>query len=100
MSCDWNKCNKEARWEVGFTMIINDIFMFGGSGKNEYQQLFCDEHFITLNRCGNVVEFRHIRDEKWKDFDDYDNPFVLRDIVKNSYKVYISQDLKFNKSFF
>ncbi len=100
MTCNWKDCNRKGRWEVGFTIIIHNTFMFEGSGNNEYQQFFCDDHFIGLNGCGNVVEFRHIRQEKWRDFSDYDNPFVLRDIVKGSYKIYVNQKLKFDKSFF
>ncbi len=56
--------------------------MWEGSGENEVQQLFCDKHFIELNGCGNVVEFREIGEEKWIDFSDYDNPFVLASLVE------------------
>jgi hypothetical protein len=96
--CCWKKkCKKKARWEVGFTEIIHDAFMFEGSGENEFQQLFCDRHFRKLNGCGNVVEFRLIGREKWVSFDDYDNHFLLKELVKKSYKLSISDKLKFKK---
>ena len=95
--CDYKKCKKEPRWEVGFTIIIHDSYMFEGSGNNEFQRYFCDRHFIGLNGCGNVVEFRRIGEKKWIDFSDYDNYYLLEDLVKNSYKIYINQNLKFNK---
>ena len=96
--CCWKKkCKRKARWEVGFTIIVHDSYMWEGSGENEYQQSFCDKHFINLNGCGNVVEFRQIGKEKWVDFGDYDNHFLLEELVKNSYKLYIDYKLKFNK---
>lgn len=102
--CNWNinpkvfpimKCPKKSRWEVGFCFIIHNSYMFEGSGNNEYQELLCDKHFIGLNGCGNVVEFRRIGEKNWKDFTDYDNPFVLEKLVKNSYKLFIPENLKF-----
>ena len=99
LKCVLEKCQRKARWEVGFTTIVRDSFLgiFEGSGNNDFQQSFCDRHFIELNGCGNTVEFRQIGEKKWKDFSDYDNPFTLRDLVKKSYKIYVSYKLKFNK---
>lgn len=86
--CIWNinpetiplkECGKEAKWEVGFSFMVQDAFMHECSGKNEYQGCFCDEHFIGLSGCGNVVEFRRIG--VWLDFDDVDNPNLLKDLT-------------------
>jgi hypothetical protein len=94
LKCFGEKCKREARWEIGFTVIVHDSNMFEGSGENEFQRYLCDKHFIKLDGCGNVVCFRRIGNKKWKCFDDYDNPFVLRNLVKESYKLYISYKLK------
>lgn len=96
--CNWKKCKRKARWEIGFSAIIqNDSSGFLCGDDVAFTQLFCDKHFIELNGCGNTIEFRQIKEEKWKDFDEYDNPFLLKDLVRNSYKLYISDKLKFNK---
>ena len=95
--CDWQDCKEEARWEVGFTEIIHNSFMWEGSGENEFQRFFCNEHFIELNGCGNIVVFRQIGKEEWIKFEDYDNESILKGLVKKSYKLFISKELKFKK---
>ncbi|KKL99180.1 hypothetical protein LCGC14_1817020 [marine sediment metagenome] len=103
--CDWNinpelkpikHCPKESRWEIGFTVIVHNAHMYEGSGETDYKQKFCDEHFIGLCGCGNTTEFRLIGEKEWKDFLDHDNPFILEELVKKSYKNYISDKSKFN----
>ncbi len=92
--CDMINCKNTPRWKVGFSFMVHDAFMFECSGKNEFQESLCDKHFIELNGCGNAVEFRQIEEEKWNDFNDFDNPFILRDLVKKSYKIYITGHFK------
>lgn len=96
--CIDNKCKRKARWEIGFSFQLNDTTSYSSSweftGNNDYQEIFCDKHFSELNGCGNVVCFRRIGDSKWKRFDDYDNYFILKDLVKESYKLFITHKLK------
>lgn len=100
--CNWEKCKKKckkkARWEIGFSAIIqNDSSGFLCGDSTVYTEFFCDLHLISFNGCGNITEFRKIGEEKWKVFDDYDNSFILQDLVKDSYKLYINEKLKFKK---
>lgn len=80
--CEYDEeCKNRTEWEVGFTIIVHNSYMFEGSGKNEFQRFFCDKHLIALNGCGNVVEFREIGTEEWLDFSDYDNPYLLEYLI-------------------
>lgn len=82
-------CGKEAKWEVGFSTTSYDVFMFECSGENEYQNVFCDEHFISLSGCCNVVEFRRIGE--WLNFSDYDNPNILKKLTEEEEIIYIQK---------
>lgn len=94
--CSQKKCKRKERWEIGFSKILqNDSSGFLAGDKLDFTAFFCDKHFIGLSGCGNVIEFRQIGKEEWINFDDHDNPFILRDLVKNSYKLYLSEDLRF-----
>lgn len=106
MKCSYNdtnksekmECNKEARWELGFSSIIrNDSSGFLCGDNVSHTDFFCDIHFIGFEGCGNLIEFRKIGDKKWRKFDGYDNLFILQDLVKDSYKLYINNEIKFKK---
>lgn len=94
--CNQKKCRRKERWEIGFSAILqNDSGGFLAGDELDFTAFFCDKHFVGLSGCGNVINFRQLGKEEWMDFDDHDNPFILRDLVKNSYKLYLSENLRF-----
>ena len=94
--CNAENCKKSARWEVGFSKILqNDSSGFLCGDKPVNIDLFCDKHFVELNGCGNAIRFRQIGDNEWLDFLDNDNPIILQEFVRKSYKLYVQ--VKFRK---
>ena len=94
--CSAKDCKKLARWEIGFSEILkksNSRFLCGD--KIDHIDSFCDEHFVGFNGCGNAITFSLIRDNEWLDFSEHDNLFVLQELVKKSYKLFIQ--VKFRK---
>lgn len=82
IKCTFEECIKPAQWEVGFSIMVIDDYTYECSGENEFQEFFCDKHFIKLSGCGNTVEFREIGTDEWINFDDSDSIFILKNLVR------------------
>lgn len=94
--CSAKDCKKLARWEIGFSKILeNSGSAFLCGDKIDNINSFCDNHFTGFNGCGNAITFSLIRDNEWLDFPKHDNLFVLQELVRKSYKLPIQE--KFRK---
>lgn len=69
------ECGKEAIWEIGFCEASWDYDDW--SGENDFQDCFCDKHFVHLEGMGNGVVFREIGEEEWFDYTIWDLSFRI-----------------------
>jgi hypothetical protein len=73
-------CENEAVWDIGFSKILrNDGWGFEAGDTMTFQVKMCSIHFLSMDGCGNVICFRKIGEEKWRDwFDEFSYDLVPR----------------------